>query len=188
MGLNALYKKYFQKSKIFLYPLLDIKKGSEFVPTETYICWKNKYKLEDMVLVCVYHTKNNINFITFEKNILLKHNRIINYNTIDTSTNIYVFNFSDYKEDWNYFINGKYSKINPILKRKILNYFDDNSANYIYVNSYLYPNNFFEEYSIILDVNVELLISVGELCNKPDLIKESLTVNVANLQKLKILD
>lgn len=188
MGLNALYKKYFQKSKIFLYPLLDIKKGSNFVPTETYICWELKYKPEDIVLVCLYQIKNNLDFMEFEKNILLKHSRILDYIKIDNTTSIYVFNFSDYEEDWLYFINGKYSKMNSMIKRKILNYFDNNSANYIYVNSYLFPDKFFHEYAEILNVDVNLLKSVGELCDKPNINKENLTINVANLQQLKILD
>ena len=188
MAISALYGQYFQKSKIFLYPLLDIKKGSYAVPTETYCCWEGKYRPEDMKLVCVYHTKNDPQYIEFEKNILFKHNRLVDYNKIDSSTSIFVFDFSDFNEDWLHFINGKYSRINQVLKRKILNYFDDNSANYIYVNSYLFPENFFEQYAKILDVDEELLKSVGELCDKPYIERENLTIEAANLQKLKILN
>jgi len=188
MALNALYKKYFQKSKIFLYPLLDIKRGSCAVPTETYICWEGNYSPEDMKLVCVYHTKNDPEYIEFEKNVLLKHNRLFDYSKIDSSTSIFIFDFSDFSEDWEHFVAGRYSRINPVLKRKILNYFDDNSANHIYVNSYLFPEKFFEQYARILDVTVELLQSVGELCDKPHVKRENLMIEVADLQKLKILD
>ena len=188
MALNALYKKYFQKSKIFLYPLLDIKKGSCAVPTETYVCWEGKYTPEDMKLVCVYYTKNDPEYIEFEKNILFKHNRLFDYVKVDSSTSIFVFDFSDFNEDWFYFIAGKYSKMNQVLKRKILNYFDDNSANHIYVNSYLFPEKFFDQYARILESDVELLKSVGELCDKPNLDKEKLMIKVLDLQKLKILD
>ena len=69
MGLNALYRKYFQKSKIFMYPLLDIKRGSLAVPTETYISWDNKYTSEDAKLVCVYHTSNSPEYIQFENSV-----------------------------------------------------------------------------------------------------------------------
>lgn len=188
MALNALYKKYFQKSKIFLYPLLDIKRGSCAVPTETYVCWDGNYTTEDMKLVCVYHTKNDPEYIEFEKNILLKHNRLFDYIKVDSSTSIFVFDFSDFSEDWFHFVAGRYSRINQVLKRKILNYFDDNSANHIYVNSYLFPEKFFEQYARILDVDVELLKSVGELCDKPHVERENLLIEVADLQKLKILD
>lgn len=188
MALNALYKKYFQKSKIFLYPLLDIKRGSVAVPTETYICWEGNYTTEDMKLVCVYHTKNDPDYIEFEKNILFKHSRLHDYYKIDSSTSIFIFDFSDLDENWVHFIKGEYSKINDVLKRRILNYFNDNSANHIYVKSYLFPEKFYEQYASVLDVSVELIKSVGELCDKPDLEKENLMIEVANLQKLKILD
>jgi hypothetical protein len=37
MVINTLYDKYFQKSKIFLYPLLGIKRGINIIPQETYL-------------------------------------------------------------------------------------------------------------------------------------------------------
>ena len=39
-----LFKTYFQKSKVFLYPLLGIAKGARYIPEETYSStpWKNK--------------------------------------------------------------------------------------------------------------------------------------------------
>ena len=45
-----------------------------------------------------------------------------------------------------------------------------------------------DHYAKLLDVSTELLISVGELCSKPDLEKENLSIKVANLENLKILD
>jgi hypothetical protein len=45
-----------------------------------------------------------------------------------------------------------------------------------------------EEYAAILNVPVELLISVGELCSKPDLEKEMLLISVGDLENIKILD
>ncbi len=37
MVIDTLYRKYFQKSKIFIYPLLGIKQGTKIVPIETYL-------------------------------------------------------------------------------------------------------------------------------------------------------
>jgi hypothetical protein len=90
------------------------------------------------------------------------------------------------ENDWLYFIEGKYSKIHASVKKRILNYFNNNSANFIYVESYLFPNKFYEEYANILNVNVDLLISVGELCTKPDLEKETLLVEIKKLENTKI--
>ena len=54
MVINALYKKYFQKSKIFVYPLLDIRRGTQIVPSETYLSWNDLHNPEDKKLDCVY--------------------------------------------------------------------------------------------------------------------------------------
>lgn len=83
--------------------------------------------------------------------------------------------------------NGKYSKLNEKLKRKILNYFDKNSGNYAYVKSYLYPEDFFNDYAILLNVDNEILETVGELCDKPDLEKETLRILINNVTELKVL-
>ena len=72
--------------------------------------------------------------------------------------------------------------------KKYLNYFDDNSANHIYVESYLFPDKFYEQYASILNVDVSLLKTVGELCTKPDLEKETLLIIVENLENIKILN
>lgn len=187
MPLNALYTRYFQKSKIFLYPLLEIKKGVSVVPQETYLSWGTAYKPEDAKLICVYHTRTDPEYIAFEKNVLLKHNRLCDYVIVDSSTSIFTFDFSDLKDDWNHIIQGKYSKINTELKRKILDHFSSNSANRIYIESYLYPEKYYKDYAKILDVEESLLKSVGELCNKPDLEKEILMIEVADLENLKII-
>ena len=97
------------------------------------------------------------------------------------------FDFSDLKEDWNYFLDGKYSKLKIELRRKILAYFQNNSGNFMYVESYLFPEKHFKKYSELLDVDESLLKSVGELCNKPDLQKEKLVMEIVNLENLKFL-
>ena len=185
MGLAALYTKYFQKSKIFMYPLLDIKKGTNILPKETYFSWSGRYTSEDMKLVCVYNTPNTATFLYFEKQILLKHNRLCDYHKVNDETSIYVFDFSDLKTDWLHIINGAYSKINNDLKRKILLYFKDNTANSVYITSYLYPEKYFSDYAKLLDVETSMLEKVGELCNKPDMNKEELIIDIPDLATIQ---
>jgi len=187
MIINSLYKKYFQKSKIFLYPLLNIHSECTFKPLETYFSWDNVYSNEDLKLICVYHTPNMTTYINFEKNILLKHNRLYDYHKIDSTTSVYVFDFSDLSKDWNYIVTGKYSKINPVLKQKILSYFKNNMANKIYISSYLYPEVYYGNYAKLLGVNPELLEEVGELCTIPDLNKEILLIKRPTLKQVDYL-
>jgi hypothetical protein len=186
MVINTLYVKYFQKSKIFLYPLLGIKRGSSVVPAETYISWSDKYSPEDAKLICVYSTRDDSEYKNFETNVLLKHNRLHDY-TVSDNQSVFVFDFTDMLEDWNYFINGKYSKMNKSTKEKILDFFERYSGNYIYISSYLHPEKWFDRYAELLGVETSLLEEVGELCNLPDLEKECLNIKIADLQNINIL-
>lgn len=186
MVINALYSTYFQKSKVFLYPLLDIKRGTSVIPSETYISWNN-IKSEDAKLICVYPIRKDQEYSNFSKNVLLKHSRLIDYIIIDSTRAVYVFDFSDIKKDWILFVNGKYSQISDKLKRKILNFFQKNSGNYTYVDSFLYPESHFTNYARLLEIDVKILESVGELCDIPNMEKETLLLEVVDLEKIQII-
>ena len=186
MKIKSLYERYFQKSKVFLYPLLGIKRGNSVVPIETYISWEGHYSSEDMKLICIYKIRTDAEYKNFEKNILTKHTRLYDYyKNNNEEVSIFIFDFSDINEDWDYFINGKYSKFSSSLKNRILKFFDKHSGNYAYMQSYLSPEKFFEDYSEILNVEVSLLESVGELCSKPDKEKENLQLKLADLDNLE---
>ena len=187
MVIDALYKEYFQKSKIFLYPLLDIKKGCCAVPEQTYLSWDVYIKPEDTKLVTVYPARKDDEYIHFEKNVLIKHSRISDYIKITEDKVLITFDFADMSEDWNHFINGRYSMIDIKVKRKILNFFSKNSGNYVYMESYLFPEKYFSLYASLLGTSEELLRNVGELCSKPDLEKENLIATVIDLENKKIL-
>ena len=186
MVLDALYSSYFQKSKVFLYPLLDIKRGTSVIPSETYIGWKN-IAPEDAKLVCVYPIRKDDDYVSFTNNVLLKHNRLYDHIIIDSATAVYIFDFSDIINDWTSFVNGKYSQMSDNIKRKILNFFEKNSGNYVYVKGFLYPETHYSDYARILNVDIELLKSVGELCDIPNLEKETLLIEVADLEKIEII-
>lgn len=188
MKINALYRKYFQKSKIFLYPLLGLKRGTSVVPSHTYVAWNDNYQPEDMKLICLYQTRNDKEYIDFEKNVLLKHNRLHDYIKINSEESVFIFDFSDYADDWKHFLNGRYSKLSSITKNRILDFFEKNSGNYVYIHSYLNPEHWFKRYAELLDVEEGMLEKVGELCSKPDFDKEKLVFIVADLENIEILD
>ena len=183
MSINALYRNYFQKSKIFVYPLLGIKKGSSVTPVQTYFGWNDYVAPEDMKLVTVFHARTDQDYIDFEKNVLLKHNRLSDYIKLNDTEVLYTFDFSDMETDWMHLINGRYSKMNPTIKRKIRDHFDKNGSNFMYMDSFLFPEKYFNIYSELLGVNEEVLKQVGELCTKPDMEKEILLVSVEQLNK-----
>ena len=188
MGMDALYTKYFQKSMIFLYPILGIKRGTSVTPIQTYFEWEGHYTAEDMKLITVYPIRDDHEYKIFAKNIILKHPRLHAMHKVDDTSQIFVFDFSDLKDDWFNLIDGKYSKMSMNIKRKIKDHFDKNSGTYAYIDSYLFPERYFSIYSSLLNVGEDLLREVGELCTKPDLEKEKLIQDVEELQNTKILD
>jgi hypothetical protein len=56
------------------------------------------------------------------------------------------------------------------------------------VHSFLYPNKWYDRYAELLGVEPNLLKEVGELCTKTDIDKESLLIQVADLENIRILD
>lgn len=184
MVIDALYKNYFQKSKVLLYPLLGIKRGCVAIPEQTYLSWQGYLTPEDMKLICIYPKRSDNAYINFENNTLIKHNRLCDVVELNDEQKLFTFDFSDLKDDWNKFINGQYSQINSELKRKIRDHFDKNTGNYVYIDSYLFPEKYFSLYAELLGTNVELLTSVGELCSKPDLEKENLVAEIFDSNKI----
>jgi hypothetical protein len=187
MAIEALYRSYFQKSKIFLYPLLDIKRGASVVPEQTYVSWDTAITTEDAKLIAHYPKRTDKEYLNFEKNVLLRHSRTSDFIEIDDSNLIVTFDFSDIRDVFDNFVIGKYSQIDLKVKRKIRDFFEPNSPNYVYVDSYLFPDKYFKLYADLLAAEEQLLREVGELCSKPDLEKENLTLSVSDLQNKKIL-
>ncbi len=183
-----LYTKYTQKSRMFLYPLLGIKRGSAVVPNETYVSITNMYKPEDMKLICLYHLRQDLEFRLFEKSKLSGNSRFDTFYEVEDDKGIYVFDFNHKSEMWSLFLAGKYSQIDNNTKNEILGFFANNPSNRNLINSYLNPENYFKSYSEYLNVPVDLMREVGELCSVPDLEKETLKVDVKQDKFLSIFE
>jgi hypothetical protein len=80
---------------------------------------------------------------------------------------------------------GRYSKLSTVLKRAIKTYYGESSTEYDYIESYLYPEKYFEVYAKLLDVDVKMLKKIGELCDPCDLEKEKLKIPVEDLEILQ---
>jgi len=184
---EKLYKEYFQKSKVFLYPLLDIKKGIKFVPNQTYLSWGDEYTIDCNKLLCLYRfdkaSKNN--FILFSDEVIktlpLYHTEYI----INDYNYLYIFDLTLplKKRDLQKFKQGKYSKFSKKTKETIIKFFGEKGKIAEYVESYLYPEYYFEDYSELLNINQKDLELVGELCSKPDFQKEDFTSDCELIKK-----
>jgi len=186
MSVRSLYKDYVQKSRIFLYPALNIKRGHSVTPIQTYTSFQNTYKPEDCKLICMYHMRKDDEFRSFEKVKLLGNEYFENFIMTDDDKGLYVFDYTKLKKDWLYFLQGKYSKLSADLKKKIRAFYGTNNLGYI--DSFLYPERYFNMYAEMLTCNredvprmLELLKEVGELCSIPDAEQENLIANIKNL-------
>jgi len=182
--MDSIYTKYFQKSRSFLYPALGIKRTSHHSPSGTYIALDGLVGPEDMKLACTFKDDDSEGFKSFEQQMLLSNPLFSSIVTIQ-DYNIYLFDYSGYQADWFNFIMGKYSKFTNPLKKAIRQYYGEGSTEIKYMESYLYPEKYFDTYARILNVDVQLLKEVGELCDPCDLEKETLKIPVEHLENLK---
>jgi len=188
---EKLYREYFQKSKVFLYPLLGIKKGVRFVPTQTYLSWNDKYDIDSDKLLCLYVTDedNKDQFTIFSDRKLKLLPVFEEKHDIDEFNFLYVFDLTLplKRKDIKRFKEGKYSKLTKKTKEIIIKFFGERGKIAEYIESYLYPGYYWEDYSELLNVKIKDLQEVGELCNKPDLQKEDFTLDCELIKKLVYL-
>lgn len=169
-----MYRNYFQKSKVFLYPLLGIEKGVDFVPVETYLSWEGNFSTKDKKFICLYDQKPNKAWAKFENDYLFSNILFFDYMPLENNVHVYIFDLSSYASDYNSLVQGKYSNLTESTKDTIMNFFGEKGAIARYVEEYLYPDYYFDQYAEELGVSKSQLEEVGELCSRPDLDKEHL--------------
>jgi hypothetical protein len=180
MSISSLYKEYYQKSRLFLYPALKVKKGVSVTPIETYLAWKGFYSTDDYKLICIYYIRDDDEFKQFEQIKLLGNEMFHDFVELAENRGAYVFDFSNNKADFENVVSGKYSKLSNDLKIRIMAFFSNNRGQLGYIESYLYPDKYFGLYAKLLcskekemDSMEKLLTEVGELCSIPDIDEET---------------
>jgi hypothetical protein len=184
--IDKIYNKYFQKSKSFLYPSLGIKK-STFGPENTYLSIEGLIPADDMKLICVYKNNESEKFKKFEEQNIISNPLYVKTLNIDEK-NIYIFDLYIYRNDWLYFMLGKYSKFSNVLKKAIRSYYGESSAEYKYIHTYLNPEEYFDNYAKLLEVDIETLKNIGELCDPCNKEKENLKIPLENLELVEKTD
>lgn len=174
MKLKSLNTEYIQKSRLFLYPLLGIKRGVSVTPIQTYMSWKDKYCFTDSKLVCKYYLREDSDFKIFEEVKLLGNPLFHAFYPLDDDTGIYVFDLSSVEEDFWKVTTGRYSELSKPSKKKILDFFRSHTQHFTYIQSYLDPKKYHSMYAEILNCNLKSLKDAHELCSKPNLEKEEL--------------
>jgi hypothetical protein len=173
-----MYSKYFQKSKVFFYPLLGIPKGKKYVPVGTYLAWKDEIAINDKKFMLLYKQKSGKLFNKFEDKYLLGNPLFDDYQKLGEDIHLYIFDFTMYTQDWDMLINGKYSKFDDTMKQTITKFFGEVGKITEYVESYIYPEYYHKDIAEQLAVPMNLIEKVWELTDKPDIDKETLKLKI----------
>lgn len=179
---SEVHKKYIQKSQIFLYPALTIPRGAAHVPIGTYVAWKGLYVPEDRKLICLYALSSSPEFKSLEKQKLIGNKLFHDLKEIEEGKVAYIFDFTTHKNDYDLFIEGKYSQMSESYKKMVKRFYNNNINDFRIVESFLTPNKYYWIYNKILNVDIEHLKEAGELCSKPDLEKEELVTEIKSLE------
>jgi hypothetical protein len=183
---------YFQKSKHFLFPLINKKVQEGLI--NTYLLADNiKENINEYYLLCEIEKDVNLNE-ELEKYL---------YTTYETedNTDLHVFDISSLAEEVEKFLTGSYSEYNITSKDKILKYHNwntsvdnvkkvfPNSNTHLHFYVSLYPDKFKKEYSEGL-YNAELfhwdnkqevlnvVKTMKELCPIYDVVQETFTKQI----------
>jgi hypothetical protein len=138
----------------------------------------------DCKLVCTFKSTSSRDFEMFVTDSLLS-NPLYQQNFTVEDKEFYIFDFINFDDDWDYFLKGKYSKLSNVMKKAIKGYYGEHSAEYDYIDSYLYPEKYFSLYAKLLDVDIRTLKETGELCDPYDPKKEVIKIPVEYLENLK---
>ena len=173
--MKDIYRKYFQKSFTFLYPLLQVMK-KKYKPSQTYIEWEGVYDKDARKLICIYKREDSEEWREFEMDKLMNHPMLDSCMPLDDNRVVYVFDYNIYRDDYDNFIKGKYSKLSTHAKTLLTSYYGIHTPEWIFVESYVFPESYFDKYAEILGIDVKILKEVGELCEVYDSEKEKCTV------------
>lgn len=175
--IEKIYNKYFQKSRSFLLPMLGLKKACAFMPIQSYLAWEDKYSTKDYNLILTYHVSDKYEWEKYLVETLMANELFNDYHqTDDPSIIVLSFDLNCIATDYDHVLAGRYSKLSKVLKKRIRDYYNYNSAEWAYMESFLFPDKYIPIYGKILDVEEEHIRFTGELCDLPNLDKETLKI------------
>jgi hypothetical protein len=180
--IETLYKRYFQKSRSFLYPALGIPRRPIY-PLQTFVALQGKIRPEDRKLICLFQHDQTPAFEEFEARHLYSSPLFIDSDVRPGEPSLYVFDYMLHDEDWDLFLVGKYSRFSEPFKNAVRQHYGEKSAEYKYMDTFLYPKKYFGLYSELLKMSKEVVATTGELCNPYDPQKEKLVISTNILEK-----
>lgn len=178
------YAQYFQKSKVFLFPLLGLPKKSIFEPVSTHLSWQGVYRPRDRKLIILYDTNQmSQEWVTFAHKIVKNtFFRTLAYTKDDTQCAV-VMDMKGFENTYQSVLQGKYSHISVEHQSLIMTFFDSKSGEWEYMKTFLKPEKYRKLYAKLYGVEEDTF--KGELCEMPDTEKECLKL-ITNLNNVQI--
>lgn len=180
--INEPYSRYFQKSMVFLFPLAGIPLHEEIKPLKSYIHLPGLVDIDSPEIILEFEKHTEV--IQFLDPIIARNPRLKKISGLSERLFVLV-DLSQYKEQYLFFLNGSYSCFNQKVKQQILNFHTKNKANLAYIHSFLYPERYFSQYAKLFDISENILQEVGELIDKPNLLKETLNYKEMSVSMLQ---
>ena len=167
---------YLTEATRFVLPMLysTDRKDSFFINSSFRNCFVgdvNHPELQNKIFL-LYKYKMSIDFIKFERSLELMSQYETDYDYSDEHQVMFVFNVpEEHEEDYQLFLQGRYSQFSEYLKQKILAFwqFDENSLFY----SILYKTEKINKYWEESEEDREDVCIEGEYWYRPVLIKEN---------------
>ena len=176
---NAIYPHYFQKSTVFLYPLVQIPGFPCVKPLRTFLTDGDKVPLEEPSLLVLYKQEDTEHWRQFEYHSLENSYELKQMQELDNKMLLCTFDLSYNKADYRLFLQGLYSDFSRRAKTIILRHFIYEDPAMAHICSYLYPESFYALYAKILAMDEAQLRSSVELCTSYDLARETLDLTQA---------
>lgn len=177
--LKYVYAGYFQKSKNFLLPILGMRKDELFTPAGSYLWWNGGESIDNHKLIVTYEDHDPLVFESFEKRQLLRNPYFESCYSVKGGK-VYIFDISSHHETIEKFVQGKYSKLSEVVKKRILAYHEASMDKIPkpgrYIHMSLYPELYYE--LVEYELETHGLKEVGELMDIPDKEKETLTIEI----------
>lgn len=170
---------YIQKSKIFLLPLLNIRRDPNIMPVCSYIIDKQKDIDEsNSKLILPFLKDDSSEYLYYEKELLDNPHFDIDLYYETPKHRVYIYDLEAFSEDFSLFLHGKYSEFSKRSKTLINIYWGKRKGSQFIphskVEAYLDPKmHHYSQVARDLNVSVDDLIKVKELISPPDLEKET---------------
>lgn len=181
--ITKAYSEYFQKSKVFLFPLLGLPKNATFIPECTYLSWKGVYTPRDRKLIIIYNCDDSPEWHDFAEK-LRKRTFFSNLQYgLDATVCVVVMDMNSFEKTYLSVLQGKYSQISVDHQSICMTYFGMKSGEWAYVETYFKPDKYRKLYAGLYGVEESTL--KGELCSMPDAEKECLKL-ITNLNNVEV--